>query len=606
MKRILVIVFLLAALGITSVMATPVAELNDLARYFPADVPVFVAVRTDDAFFSELDGIIAKVAAALPSGAPAPDTIVEMLDKALADTEPPMSFQEDIRPWLGDTIAVGVLEIPERNGSSMEMLGRRAPIDDESPVLVAVSITDRAAVTDFFINGMTESGTEFERTDVADVTIITPIESEATETPDGGGSESSKKVVFVIRDDALFITNQPESATTLPDSNLADNADFNETFALLPGDDYNITLYMDFGVFIKENIANDPDAEQVMGLLGGMFNAFGPQVWGVTLLDGVSLTFDAAQRITDPAAFEEFGFPITSISPIDPDFAAHIPAGATLAMHSTDLNRSFNGGFDMLEKMIADMSEMDLGNQSELEEATEGIAQIESAFTAFTGLDLREDVLPWMTGDYALFIMPNPKLNVRSQFGIFQTLPVDFGMAIEVTDSAAADKTVEGLTEAVERIAAMVEEQENASAKIELTTETIAGTDVSVITITSKESPWPVELLIGANDEVFALGTRNAVQAILTRDGGLPSDAAYSNAQAYVLENTYALGYFGPQSLLPLADLITAFADEDDDEAEQNAEAARKLIGLVQSAISSQTIDADGNAVTRVVITLSE
>jgi hypothetical protein len=88
------------------------------------------------------------------------------------------------------------------------------------------------------------------------------------------------------------------------------------------------------------------------------------------------------------------------------------------------------------------------------------------------------------------------------------------------------------------------------------------------------------------------------VQSILGRDGGLPSNAAYTSAQDYVLENTYAFGYFGPQSLLPLADLVTTFADEDDAEAEQNADSVRNLINLISSASASQSIDADGNAIT--------
>ena len=594
MKRILVIVFLLSTLGITSVMATPIAELNDLARYFPADTPIFAAVRTDDAFFSELDGIIAKVAAALPPDAVSSImTIEEALNEALADAEPPMNFQEDIRPWLGDTAAFGVLEIPAQDGSSIEMFGRRTPLDEDAPVLVAVSITDRAAVTEFFVNGFTENDVEFERTDETEYTLFT--------VPD-----NSDDPAVVIRDDVLLVTNLPDSATTLPDGNLGGSADFNDTFALLPGDDYNISVYVDFGAFIEESIANDPDAQEFMGLFGNMFNAIGPQAWGATLLDGVSLTLDAAQRITDSAALEELGLPFMNATPIDPAFAAHIPAGATFSVHSTDLNRSFNGMFDFIDKMIADMSEMDLGDQSDLDEATKGIAQLETTFTTFTGLNLREDVLPWMTGDYALFIMPNPDLDVSSQFGIFQTFPVDFGLAIEVTDPAAADKTVEGLTEGIERLAALAVEPETADVKIEVSSDTMVGADVSVITITSDDSPWPVELLMGANDEVFALGTRNAVQAILGRDGGLPSNAAYTRAQDYVLENTYAFGYFGPQSLLPLADLITAFAEDDDDEAEQNAEAARNLIGLIQSGSISQSIDADGNAISRLVLTLSE
>lgn len=598
MKRLLVIILLLGALGIISVMpalATPVSELNALARYYPSDTPIFAAVRTDDAFFSELDGILAKIAAALPPGTVPPLTVVEAFDMALAEANPPLNFQQDIRPWLGDTMAFGVLEIPAQEGATSQMLRSRA-FDDDAPVLVAVAITDRAAVTDFFVNGMTAGDVEFERSDEASYTLITPVEDE--------------KTTIVIRDDVLFVTNRPDSATTIPDGSLASSAAFNETFALLPGDDYNVSVFMDFGAFLEAGMVNDPDAQELMGLFGGMFSAIGPQAWGATLLDGVSLTLDAAQRITDASAFEQLGLPLTSMKAINPAFAAHIPAGATLSIHSTDLNRSIGSLYDFLEKQIASMREMGVGDSDNLDEAAQGIAQVENTFTTFTGLDLRSDVLGWMTGDYALFIMPSPDLDVRSRFGIFRAFPVDFGLAVEVTDPAAAARTVQGLTEGAERIAALAAEQEGTStpnrAQITISSETMMGAEVTVIRISGGNSPWPVELLMGANDEVMALGTRYAVQSILGRDGGLPSNAAYTRAQDYVLANAYSLGYFGPQSLLPLADLITAFADADDTEAARNAESARSLINLFQSASASQSVDAEGNAISRLVLTLSE
>jgi hypothetical protein len=152
-------------------------------------------------------------------------------------------------------------------------------------------------------------------------------------------------------------------------------------------------------------------------------------------------------------------------------------------------------------------------------------------------------------------------------------------------------------------IAVGADEDEEVS--LEITTETIVGTEVSVFTLQSAEMPWPVELLIGANGEVFALGTRNAVQSILARDGGLPSNAVYASAQSLLLDNTYSQFYLGLEGLLPLADLAESMARNNDD-AEANAEAIRNLIGLIRGGLVSQSIDADGNAVTRLVLTLSE
>jgi hypothetical protein len=65
----------------------------------------------------------------------------------------------------------------------------------------------------------------------------------------------------------------------------------------------------------------------------------------------------------------------------------------------------------------------------------------------------------------------------------------------------------------LERIAALVAEQEDAQAEITLSTDTIVGTDVTVITITGEDSPWPIELLMGANESIRWHAERGAVNS---------------------------------------------------------------------------------------------
>ena len=116
MRRFLTAVLLtvtVLALSALPALATPISELTDLARFFPAQTPIFASARIDDAFFETLDGVVAKVGAALPAGAIPPMTIVQALDMALADATPPMQFQADIlgvpvsRPRRVTTQALG-------------------------------------------------------------------------------------------------------------------------------------------------------------------------------------------------------------------------------------------------------------------------------------------------------------------------------------------------------------------------------------------------------------------------------------------------------------------------------------------------------------------
>ena len=83
-----------------------------------------------------------------------------------------------------------------------------------------------------------------------------------------------------------------------------------------------------------------------------------------------------------------------------------------------------------------------------------------------------------------------------------------------------------------------------------VSSETMVGTDVTVLTIKDSQLPWPVELLLAANDDVFAFGTRSAVQTILSRDGGLSSNPAYVRAQDFVLKDNVSLVYLGTDGLV--------------------------------------------------------
>lgn len=611
MKKTLILFLLLLTLGtgILPALAVPVTELNDLARYFPSDTVVFVATRSDDAYLESLDSLVLRIADALPAGAVPAGTVTEALDEALGRADPPLDFQEDIRPWLGDTAALGVLEIPVQDGSATRFMEERQ-LDEDAPMLIALAITDREAATEFFENAMSrDPDLEVTRTDEADFTLI----------------ETSDPAALIVRDDVLLITNMPDQIAPggVPDDSLSSQADFAETFALLPETDYNLSVYINLPEFISEAAMGDPDFAEIEGLLGGVFDAVGPQAWGGTILDESSLVLDVVQRLTDASAFETLGIPLSGQAPVDPAFLAHVPAGAPLVIHSTDLNRAIETFVTSMQRQAELLSESETDDVDSMQQAEESLELVLEGFTDLTGLDLQEDVLGWMTGDFALFVMLSADLNVNSPFGFLAAMPVDFGIAIEATDPAAAAATVEGLTEALEQVIAARQAQQEAeivdeaqaetpaaqsqrTTEVAVSTETIGGTEVTVITFTGPSAPWPVELVLGANDEVFALGTRSAAQAIFARDGGLASSPTFQQAQTYFLENSVSVAYLGPQGLLPLTDLLMTFAEQsEDDSAAQAAESIRAVLELISSATVSQSQDASGNSFSRLVLSLA-
>lgn len=588
MKKIILPLVLLTvlALSVVPALATPTAQLNDLARYFPADTPVFIASSIDTAYFETLDGLLARVAEIAPPGAIPITSISDALDMALADGLPGKTFSGDIRPWLGDTLAIGVLDIPmDEPLSSRGALRRLNPGNGDAPFIMALAINDRAAATNFITSAMAANNSPAKQTEGDGFTLL--------EDP------SDDETALVIRDDVILLSNQRDRLVKggLPDGSLQGNPAFADAFNNLPETDYNLTIYADVSPFIDEALASDPEAAATMGALMPLFNSIGPVTMGGTILDNTSLILDGAMTF-DPATYAEVGLPsIFTLAPFDPGFAAHVPANAPLAIFGTSLNLQF-------ENMLASFNMQADALGEEVEDMQEGLEQAQGAFTEFTGLDLQEDVFGWMTGNYALFIALNPELNTSSAFGVFATVPADFGFAVEATDPVKAAALVEGLTQGLERSIAAFGGSDDET-EIAVTQETIVGASTTVITIKAEGAPWPIELLMGANGEVFALGTRNAVQAIFARDGGLPANAAYQQAGNYLLANAYSVTYLGTEGLLPLADLMEAFG-EDNNQMLMMAGVARDVLGLINSMSTSSSVDADGTTRGRFVLSLSE
>ncbi len=391
-------------------------------------------------------------------------------------------------------------------------------------------------------------------------------------------------MTIVLHDDALLFTNDPSAAAgEMPASSLADSASFSSSFDMLPENDYTAEAFINLPAIV-ESLGSEIEAyPQLVDIAG----AFGPQVWGASLLDDQSLLVDVAQAVSDVTALQKVGIS-ASASPVDPDFARYIPANVALAGLGTDLSAQYDNAMAQLDLQKQLMQSMgpDSGDMADVQA---NIDQALGMFTDYTGLDLREDVFGWMTGSYAAFITLNPDMDFSNQFAIYQALPIDLGIVIEATNPAAASHTVDGLMKGLDRLLVPLAAQDD-NADVSFTTETISGTEVNVITITSSQIPWPVELLLGSNDDIFVLGTRGAVTRVLQGDGMLNSSDVFARVQDNALDSYSALGFLDPSVLAPLTDLVELMGGSD---ASGPMSGVRAMLGLVHSLSVSQRITAD-------------
>jgi hypothetical protein len=590
---LLAVVLAVSALPM-AVSATPINELNALASYFPEDTPIFFSFRTDDAFLDELDGLYSTLSSKLPGVVP-PFDLNSTLDLGVSQIVPGGTFADNIRPWLGDTAAFAVLSLEKQTDADTTN-------DEEGEFVLALAITDRAAAEDFLVNTFNQQNVEFEQESGDGFTLFTP-QNEV----DVFANESA----VIIRDDVALIgtlaeinlVNEGVSAA------LADSADFAATLDLLPEDDYNLIGYFNLADALSDAIVNSPDAVMMdMGFFTSLTQAVGTQAVGGTILDGRSLVLDTVQRLGDVALLESSGLQIADLGAVDPAFAVHIPGNAPFVAHGTNLKTLVETTLNNLRQTIVKAAEASPeDDSSELEEMDEGINEFNRVFTEATGLDFEQDVIGWMTGDFAAFLRLSPQLadGRLTTAKLTQTFPVDFGIAIENTDGAAAQRTVEGLTQGLQYAIEQADPSETTN--VEVSQETIGGADVTVITLLPSDTsgmPYSLDILMGANEEVFAMGTRAAVTAILDPSNSLADEPAFAEAAAYLLADASSVFFLNPSPLLPLADLAGEFASPDEAEAQQNI--ARAGINLFSSATISQSTDDNGNTIGRFVLTLSQ
>lgn len=583
MTRVLRLILLVAVmLGVLSAtaMAAPPADLNVLAAYYPDKTPVFISFRTDDAFIGTLDALLQRVNAAVPDANIPP--LVAALDEAIADSDlfEGGDFQSVVRSWLGDVASVGVLSLDTAFDEDRSN-------DDNVPFLFAAQITDRAAAETFWDTTLLNNpnNNEYERSTEGDYTVYVPQTSSRAEG------------VVAVGDDVVFVSNLREALPLGGMGGLAASETFTSTLALLPEPDYNLTGYFNLGGALRK-IFTMPEfrSQPGMDMFQSLFDELPAQALGATILDDRSLTLDIAQPYgAIMERMSAMGFDVTLAGPVDPAFAERIPNGTPLVIHSTGIANAYR---QLIQSMNVQMDMLE-GDEAEQmrEELERGLSQLRVAVRAATGLDLDEQLIPALDGDYALYLGLNAGLaDAQSMMDIMRQLPVEFGIVLEVSDPAVIDGLVNGL---VETVKAIPEEQ---GVTISIAEDTIGGNTVQVVTIEVEDLPFPIELVIGGDGEVFFLGTPAAARASLNPDGGLLADPQYREASTYMLSNSSAVLYMASNGLQPLVNLVAA---EGGSIGARNAQEFAAVLSLLSSSSISASYE-DGVSRARMVWTLPE
>jgi hypothetical protein len=595
MKKRLVLLLVLAAVlfGALPTIAAPVSDLTSLAQYFPTDASAYVALRTDDAYIEQLDSLWARISGKLPSGVLPPVTLKAALDQAASQLTG-KDFATSIRPWLGDVAAVGTTGAAPAGGG-------------QAPVLLAADLKDRAGAEAFF-DALAAKGTaKVEKSTQGAFTLYSG-------TGGGSGALALSDNLLLLANDQASITQTLDRSAKLNQSQL-----FTDTLSLLPINDYDAIIYVDTaGILTAQAKAS--------GQVQPMAAVAGTQVFGLATQDDRTLIVDIASRGNNLGMLNTMGVTMPNITPVDPSFAANIPADASLVLHSTSIKSLYD-----VFLQAARMNSRSASGQT----VDQQIEQARAAIQQVLGLDLNKDIVDWMTGDYALFVSYDVQKLFNQVSGSnmnFETFPAEFGVVVKATDPAKAKALSTALGKALVQYG-------GSSPDVKISQETVGGVDATVITGTIKNgnSSLPLQIVLGANDKVFLIATRKSAESILSGAPGLDTSASFKEAGKYLLskptsvwymdQNGYgiipgfaALSILGPRINRVFNNVVAGLnnpgqptptpsqADIEQEQREnQQLQLLMSTLKLVSSgSITTESVDANGSSRVRLVLTLAE
>jgi len=568
---ILLLIALLSVTALAPVGASTPAELADLSRYFPSDsTHIFFSIRSDAEFLAVMDEFAATLGERLPELMPAGETLMDNLDELAQEFagDEEATFEGIARPWLGDTIAIAIMD-----------LDQSIITDREPKPTIAISITDRAeaeAFLDRLVNAQF-SFTEFEKEETDDYTFYV--------------SESAFGQSYLLYDDVLLMRETGDDASTMIlefESSLAENEAAQGTAARLPESSYNALLYINaspiLSAAIEANLSEQDMGPLMQNLdLERLLSYVGPQVLGFTLLDGRTLVVDYANTLNNA---DELGENVITVDPINLDFARYIPTDAALAIHDKNLGPAILSRLTAIES-IGDMADAMLPTfnpdrtreEDGLRVIDDSVVFFRQFFRGLTGMPL-EDTIGWMTGDFVNYV----------QFEIYaDRLYPNTGFIVENTDTEGVQAYLDGTLILAESLELDVLREGDTLVLPFIRT---------LLTAAEIPSTDRLDVLVGANDDMLVVGNRSGAEAALSDGDGVRGDALYQTASAYFLPETQTLWYLNVEAMRPALPLMRG----EDADLDQLLD----LISVFESGSVTATYTEAGEGLVRFALTLPE
>lgn len=565
MKRLLILLlFALLLIPAVPAGAVPTDDLIHLGNYFPPSTQFYFSIRIDDEYLQETDDLLTdldeKLDGELLYGTSLLEGLDEFAQEITGDDE--ADFETAVRPWLGDTLAVVVVDVAD------------AIHDDRDPdVVIATEISDREVVEEL-LDTLVQSGA-YDKTRNLRYALYLP--------------KSESDQVYLLLDDALLTMragNDPERIRLEFDNSLADEDDLLETVERLPAESYNALLYVDaapIAAAVMESnmprgagaMMGDFDMESILSLLG-------PQVVGFTILDDDTLVMDYAHSIPDA----DFSEDAITVDPINPDFAQYIPEDAFLAVHDTNLGptllyllQGIESLGDFADAALPEWNPDDPQDEDALRVIDDTVTFLRLSYRGLTGVPL-EDTLGWMTGDFVSYV----QLEETNEGILFNV-----GVVVENTDPEGVEGYFDATITLVESLELDYTMEDG------VITLPFLRTLLDFGDITTSDNQ---DILVGANDDVLAVGNRAGVESALAGEAGVTESDVYLAASEYFLPDTQTLWYLNVEAARPALSQLEGI--------DRDLDHCLTMLSLFESGSITATYTEEGEGLVRFVLTLAE
>ncbi len=589
-KRILLLLIVMLAMlsfgGIAN--ATPIDDLTSLADHYPEDTAFFAVIRTDAGYVETLDGVLSSVINALPedlAGDLTGFSVADLLD-LVAFTIAGTPYQGGVDEWIGASASIGVFDVEGiMDGVMMDSLNDIADV----PFVVALEVTDGAPL----IEALSANIAPEQITETDDYTML----------EDDGFAVLISDELFLFGPTDTVMANFDGAENPL---RISDN--FTAAVNALPADNYNIFAYVDAQniltplVPLIEEMAAE-SGTSVDSVMGGLdAEDAGALALGFTVLDGRTLSIDFVTVQDLDMMMEQPGY--VEQNAIDPTFAQYVPSNAQLVIHDNGFGTDALAVIEMLnafgplfqeqlevmaeqtnEEIPLDLSAINFGEVLQL--------PLTIGFAGITGLNLEDEVLTWMTGDYATHISLIP---VESDLG----LSFDVGFVTTATDADAAANVISTLAESVEAYEVSNRLEDIGDGEALVIPGLIRSLFPSDLAEVVAETP-ELDILVGSDDNVFVVGSRPAVEAALNPTDTLADNPTFMyTADKILLDAPVSVWYISVPSIVEaLPALQTLGAGGEDMQA----------LATLMSVLESMTISSrfhDAGTITRLTLTIED